>query len=522
MSNQIVQLNLIELELVSAPESVIVDPFAKFEEKEVNRPKVAEKTVGPHRYTIMVPHDDKAMVSVGQGAPHRIKDTGITGRTNSHIHFETREGEETARPAPHGPPADGHHSEPAAVPMPASAGELKKTLISLGGGTEDAIIKSYDPVLPKNSSGFTMITLGKAWNESFDKYYVLSREEDVTLRTTGEDKRVVLQADKGKVDVIAFDEANTVAKSINIVAPMATPIQDKKYDDVWDSKVPVNKGAENWFHYTEGYAIVTGIATLLGTGIAKMRKGHKKGKKGQVVQSVLGWAHWGASMARQVLSGNHLLHALGHHESPGSIKVSAAADYGVVAASTAAMYGGMMASMTSTGFATVMAPLVTAEGLVFCGIGAPRTSIEGLLTVEIEAPLGNVVIDAKKEIEIECHGEIMIGAHHGVFVRSEGHTGVYGEHEAYLGAGGDAGFGVAASGKELKIGKISSKADDVEHASFDENNQILFTKKVITIKRVKSQIELDSNRVLLSQGDSSSVKVTSSNIYMNGSKIFLD
>src|SRR4051794_26489547 len=55
-----------------------------------NTPAPGQPTTDPHRITLVVPTPDETVFSLGMGAPTRIKDTGITGRTKTHVHFHTK------------------------------------------------------------------------------------------------------------------------------------------------------------------------------------------------------------------------------------------------------------------------------------------------------------------------------------------------------------------------------------------------------------------------------------------------
>ena len=81
-----VQLDLSELEnKLGTP---LVDPATKWAEGDASRPHVAKPTVGPHRYTIYVPHDEGARVNIGAAAPNN-SDPGISLDTKTHFHANT-------------------------------------------------------------------------------------------------------------------------------------------------------------------------------------------------------------------------------------------------------------------------------------------------------------------------------------------------------------------------------------------------------------------------------------------------
>lgn len=493
MPTTIVQLNLIDLDVHVTNIDIHLDPGAAFVETDAApSPAVAPPTAGPHRYTINVPHDDASIFSVGQGCATRIADTGITGRTNTHIHFETR--------------------------------ETAKTIVSLGGPTEDAMIFSYDEPVLGSSAGYAMVTEGVAWNESAAKFYVVSQGEDVTVRALQSGKRVVMQADHGHVDAIAGETVNLVSKTVTITSPSEPEPADVNYAGAWSNQVPKMHNASNWAHATEIAALAltaVDLALEAKTFYSSMKK-WKKDSASPYVKPALTAGHWVATAARVGLTTAHVVHAMAHHETPGCVKISTEKDFGAVSGGGSIVFGKTGATVGSAMFATVVAPLVTLEGVLFAGVAARHSSLFGLAGVEIAAPLGTVFIEGKKEVEIDCHGEIRIGGHEDVFMRS-GHHGAYvhGHSKGYLGAGGSDGFGVLAKPAEVTLGKMTS-GDNLPAAAIDPDCAITVKADSVTVYHKQAGMAVRDNKVTLqSNGRAGELLIDGSEIKVEGARIML-
>src|SRR4051812_5727370 len=63
-------------------------------ETDTSPPAPAQQTGGPNRLTLYVPYDDTTL-SLGEASRDRIKDVGITGRTDNHIHWHVTQGTPT-------------------------------------------------------------------------------------------------------------------------------------------------------------------------------------------------------------------------------------------------------------------------------------------------------------------------------------------------------------------------------------------------------------------------------------------
>src|SRR4051812_49101371 len=70
--------------------SFVADPvYADTVDVDKDTVTVAKPTTGPNRYTIHVP-TETTRLSAGAASGHWVTDKGITGYTDSHVHFETK------------------------------------------------------------------------------------------------------------------------------------------------------------------------------------------------------------------------------------------------------------------------------------------------------------------------------------------------------------------------------------------------------------------------------------------------
>jgi uncharacterized protein (DUF2345 family) len=490
MSTTIVQVEMTDLD-VTVTVGVHKDPGGEFVEGEAApRPPVAPTTAGPHRYTVHVPHDDAAMLSMGRGCPDRIKDTGITARTNSHIHFETR--------------------------------ETAKTAVSLGGPTQDVILTSYDSTVLKQSQGFAMVTHDQSWMESHKKFHITSTEEDVVARAM--EGRIVLQADHGDVDVTAHHSVNLISKAVNITSSAEPQLALVNYEGAWSHEVAEEHHKLNWTHGLE-IAALGSVALDLGVEAVHFYSAMKHWKKespSPYLKPAMTAAHWTATAVRFALTTQHLVHAMGDHHAPGTVKIGSESDFGVIAGATATMFGKTAATVGSLMFSTIVAPLCTLEGVLFSGMSGKHSAVLGLMGAEIAAPLGSVAIEGKKEVEIGCHGEIAIAGHREVFMRSE-HAGafVHGVEKASLASGHGAGFGAVATAHYINMGKMVDTGN-LPSAGVHDDCSLKMNEEGILLFHNAAGFEISDNTVkMTTAGAEGELIINGSEIRVEGQRVLL-
>ena len=81
--------------LAPSTQTFVVDPvYADTVEMDIDLVSVGQPTAGPNRHTTHVP-TEKTVLSLGALSGRWNTDKGITGYTDSHIHFETKAGSRT-------------------------------------------------------------------------------------------------------------------------------------------------------------------------------------------------------------------------------------------------------------------------------------------------------------------------------------------------------------------------------------------------------------------------------------------
>jgi hypothetical protein len=129
-----------------------VDPWNAAEEVPFDQPPAATPTKDDDRYTIHVPYD-KTVLSLGK-ASSWIKDDGITGKTEKHVHWHAAAG-----PAP--------------------------TMVLIGGPSTTAFEGYLNDACGSNTGtnhGFMAVTDGHAFIDAKKQFFVTARENDVILR----------------------------------------------------------------------------------------------------------------------------------------------------------------------------------------------------------------------------------------------------------------------------------------------------------------------------------------------------
>ena len=196
--------------LVCPATSFMVDPaLTDAVELDHDAPALHSPTAGPNRYTIHVP-TETTRLSLGQKSPRWNTDIGITGYTDSHVHFETK----------------AHDS----------------TIVSLGGPATTTAIPGHDAKVSAKSQGYSMVTAKNAWHEATLQHHLLSRAEDMSLRTIGGDKRAVIQADHGKVDINGGKQVNVSGGGVSIAAGELA-VEQKGYNQPWVGTRPHSSAA---------------------------------------------------------------------------------------------------------------------------------------------------------------------------------------------------------------------------------------------------------------------------------------
>ncbi|MBM4359630.1 MAG: hypothetical protein FJ096_16125 [Deltaproteobacteria bacterium] len=490
MSNHIIQLNLIELNLVTMPTTVVVDPNSEFVESTVSRPAIAAKTAGPHRYTIVVPHNDDAVVNIGQAASTRINDTGITGRTKSHVHWHT-----TADP--------------------------NRTMVALGGPTNEGWAGFQGNNFLLKNDGFMMVTENHSWMEAKHQLYLLSREHDAVVRTAGAGRRAVLQADAGEVDVVAKHHVYVTSDAVAVSATGATePTADINYKADWTtdmSKAMASTGSKDIMTIVKSIYSAYDIVT-------KFPKRWKKREKGQLVRRPkpsADWSKWDADAKkfRKTADEFHKLFAA-PKLSAGEVKIGAASKVGILAGNEVSAFGTLGASVGSALRTSISAGLsASLKASLFAGIGGMYTSVKGYKKVEISSE-GETVVKGSEGVDVTAEsGGVSISANKHAQVVADDGAYVQGKQSAYVGGGESSGYAFCADANGMSLGKFTGMTA-FDSAKPVREQGITQDRNTLMMRMKQSRIEANTDNVRFK---SPKVKINGDNsVTVKGSKILLD
>ncbi|APR77232.1 Hypothetical protein A7982_02579 [Minicystis rosea] len=417
----------IDLPFLHVPATTFVaDPaLADTVEIEYDAVRLAKPTHDPNRYTVHVP-TDKAVLSLGAASPTWKTDAGIVGYTNTHIHFETK----------------AHD----------------KTIVSLGGPATTSAIKGHGGKPPVSTEGYSMITAESAWHEATGQHYLFSHEGDISLRTKGGEKRAVVQADHGYVDLNGGEEVNIAGGSVAIGAASTLHFPDVLSGGNFSGSAPSAAMAKKVKPYID---LISAALSVHDLGL-KAHKTAKKYKAGELKANeylfvdVIKWAGDSIKFGKSVVK---IKKAFAKAPSPpGCVKIGAEKDVGALAGKDVSLTGASGASMASALSASVSAVLTaTMKGALFAGVGSTFTSIKAQKKLEVGSTWGDVVFSAKKNIELSSVQEVVAGAANDAQVTGKKHLLVGGGKRAWIGA--EPGWGALFDDKGVAFGQATGAAD---------------------------------------------------------------
>jgi hypothetical protein len=474
--------------LVAASVSFVTDTTLEdVVEQEYERVTVANPTHDPNRYTVHVP-SESTVLSLGAASPRWNTDIGITGYTDAHVHFETK----------------AHD----------------KTIVSLGESAKTSAIVGFAGKPPVKTAGYAMVTAELAWHEATLQHYLLSQEGDISMSTMGADSRAVVQADTGKVDVNGKN-VNISGGSVSIGAAAALPMQDTKYAEAWKPVTVSTTSADN---AKLGMDCVSAVFAAHDLVLAAV-KTVKAGKAGELHMNDYTFsdiANWGFCAAQFYLSAKSLRDTFAHAASPpGCVKISAQKDLVGVGGSSVAFFGSRSASLATTGCANVGAGLMaTLKGTVFAGTSAILSSLKALKKVEVASNWGDVVLGAKKNVNLVSADELVMGGDEVVQVTGGESLLVGGAKRAWLGSSGGGGFGLAFIHSGVSFGKAKS-TDKMKVAKNEPSPAVRVDTGKIEIRGTDGAITL-SNDLCLLEAPKIRLDAKQKNVTVNGSLIKLD
>lgn len=476
--------------LVCAPASFVLDPvLTDAVELEYASTPLHSPTTGPNRYTIHVP-TETTRLSLGAKSPRWNTDLGITGYTDSHIHFETK-----------------IHD---------------KTVMSLGGPATTSALSGHDPKVPVSTQGYSMVTEKNAWHDAKLQHHFLSRAEDISLRTFGDGARAVIQADEGKVDLNGGKQVNVSGGGVSIAAG-ALAVEKMGYDKKWVGTRPHSSEAGG---ARIGAAV---LAALSAVGNVVINKPRTKYEEGEFAGAKDGWADKhkreinGALFAAAL---NKVRKLLAEPTSPEKcVKLNAAEKLVAMAGGDISIFGTTAANLGSAGWTSVISGMsASLKGTAFASVGAMFASIKSLRKVEMGSDWGKVFVGAKGGIHLEGKNSFAAGADDVAHVASPseaGHALFGGGEKVWMGTPAGAGFGLLLDDAGLALG-MASGAAEMKSASVKEAPALRITEKLIELNNKYTSMKLEGDICTIkAKNKKIRFEASSGPITVNGSKILL-
>jgi hypothetical protein len=475
--------------LLASPRSFVIDPaFSATVEMELDLVALAQPTSGPNRHTTHVP-TEYTVLSLGALSGRWNTDKGITGYTDSHIHFETKTG--------------------------------SQTVVSLGGPATKSTLSGLDKKAPIASNGYSMVTLQNAWHDAQKQHYLLSQTADITMRTMGHGKRAVIQAASGIVDMTGGMEVNLAGGGVAITAHTKMEFEDVEYAKNWHGETPHSVAAARSSAFTTiGAAAITAHNLVLSA--AGMRKKYKKGELHPEVDSVADVAEWLIDLTEFGRALVEIKALFGEEEaSEGSIKIDAEQDFGISAGGQTSFFGIVGATLVSSVWTSVSA-IVSAslKGTLFAGVAGSYVSLKGYKKIELGCDTGNALFDAKKNVSISAENSFIAVGKEIAKVSGEKNAYFSSGDNAWLGVSAGGGWGLHLDSKGIRIGKAISAAT-MKSATISPDRSITIDKDSFTLKSASSVMKLGKNSV---EATASSVKLHAkdSDVRVAGKKVLID
>jgi hypothetical protein len=493
--------------LAPSSSTFVADPaYADVVEMEYDCVTAASPTSGPNRLTVHVP-TERTVLSLGAPNGRWNTDVGITGYTDHHIHFETKAHDKTvvslggpattAAIAGHGGALEaeegGGEGEGEGGAHAHEGGEPTEGGEEHAGGGEqhasgaDAAPGGQAKKAPGETEGYSMVTAERAWHESTGQHYLLSQEGDISLRTMGANKRATIQADHGHVDLNGGEEVNLSGGGVAIGAVSEVAFEHVLPDGTFTGEAP-----HSTFKSIAkiGASILSAAASVhdLVLKVKKTRTKYQDGKFKWNESSYVDVPKFLLDAAKATISTKKIVDTLTSAPAPpGCVKISASQNVGGVAGGTVAFTGALAASMSSAGVASVGGGLMaTLKAVVFAGVGGSLTSIKGRKKVEISSATGNVVLNAKANVELSAN-EVEMGAHKWATITANEQLLFGAGHRAWIGA--EPGWGLLFDGEGIAFGKASG-TDKMKTAKIEDEPSVRIDSKKIEMLGAKGSISL--------------------------------
>jgi hypothetical protein len=470
--------------------SFVSDPsLAGSVETEYDPTPVANPTSGPNRFTVHVP-TETTRLSLGKASPRWKTDTGITGYTDSHVHFETK-----------------LHD---------------KTVVSLGGPATTSGISGQGEAAPKKTQGYSMVTKVNAWHESELQHYLLSRKEDISVRTAGAQKRAVVQADEGTVDLTGGKQVNLSGGGVSIAAG-ELELETPGYGKPWTGARAHSSAGST----TQIVTVMLGAAASLADVL--FNRGRTQYPVGEFDGAVafLDKAKWVVNSAL-FGAGLYKMYQLASDPAspPDCVKLGAPEKIAATAGGDVSVFGVTGASLGSAGWATVSAVAsASLKATAFGGVAGMYTSVKGHMKAEIASDYGGVLVGAEEKIEIEARGHFTASAKTAVHVAApaaEGHAHFGSKERLWMGVKPDDGYGLVLDEEGVALGRANVVADAMENTKIQKHRALRINKdSTIEVSAIEdSKMTLDANLcAFYAKNRNVSFTATSGPVTLDGKKI---
>jgi hypothetical protein len=435
-----------------------------------------------------LPNPDNTVLSLGAGGfRERIREVGIRGRTDSHIHWEVVRA--TATPASLG---EKHGSDEEHVRCGA-------TLVSLGEPTQDTEIKSWATRKPGDRLGYTVLTENVAWQESRHLFYLTSERGDVIAHA--KQRSVVLQADKQKVIACGGGGVDIHGKG-KITIGSSVQVDSEKPNYVAQAEAAVgtlmaNKLAQYFMKASDVIASVLSVmksyrdkqteAKPGETGWQKMEAADKLKMVTEVAKIFSQVARTSSGIASESQSGT----------------VGLVADtYATIGAGTAvSLYGGASASMTSLLSASLLGGTASVKGLAWASVWAGHgVSINGRQRASLESEKGRVKVKGYEKVEVSSESkEVKVtGNTLAQLNANDGPVWVHGTTAVKIGAGTDSGHAIHVLPEKVVLAKATSGAGSADKVKLDDDQRIELDDKGVALRHGGAKVDVRGGSVELS------------------------
>jgi hypothetical protein len=509
--------------------SFVTDPaLADGVEVEYEMVGLAQPTMDPNRVTIHVP-TEKTVLSLGAASDRWKTDIGITGYTDNHVHFETKVNDKTVvslgGPATtaaikgHGPKAKEkkeEKTEPAPT-TPTTATTYRTTPTPEPEPAAEP--EGEEKLAPVATEGYSMVTAERAWHDSIGQHYLLSQKEDISMLTLAADKRAVVQADLGYVDLNGGEEINLSGGGVAIGAALKFPIEDILYDKNFTGKSPTSTFAKT---AKVGMDLIGAVFSAHDLGL-KAFKTAKKQKAGKLKKNEFFYADvvkWVTDSVKFGMSVNKLQKVFAHVSSPpGSVKISAEQDVVGLAGADACFSGTMGASIASTAATTISAGMTASmKGTLFAGVGSVLTTLKGQKKIEVSSTYGDVVFSAKKNVEFTSDDEFIAASSEDAQVTGKKHLLLGAGKHAFIGV--EKGWGALFDDSGIAFGKASG-VGKLKSAKIEASPAIRIDSGKIEIVRESAAVTLSDDLCLI-EAPAIHFDSKAKNVTFNGKMAVLD